>query len=61
MEEKEVCESLLNTISGIDLLKAGRAQQESISTCFASLPRHLLLVTVGDRILSQLNPWSESV
>lgn len=25
MKEKEVCESLLNIISGIELLKAGRA------------------------------------
>lgn len=39
----------------------GRAEQESIGTFFACLCEYLLLVTAGDKILTQLDPWSEYV
>lgn len=39
----------------------GRAEQGSFGTHFASLCGYLLLVTVGDKILIQLDPWSEYV
>lgn len=40
---------------------SGRAEQESIGTFFACLCDFLLLVTVGDKILTQLDLWSEHV
>lgn len=44
------------------LLEVGRVFQGSITVSFAyNFPGHLLLASIGDRVLSQTDLWSDSV